>query len=215
MKRIRWIRIKNVTGLRHISILDRLDGKKDCQDGQVCEVEDGLATPRIVQKCRSRDKYCNEIYIKAASELKNLYSDIAVSTEELKCLDGEMNSENISPSENKEFGEEEQRRLAILNAKRTEMTERHRVLTIHLAELKQSCFNINEILRHNIDRAESSLRAHVECYWSGVLKSASEMKYPVMPVLVEEELSGKTIYEDHFSRILHLFETIYDGGECR
>ena len=213
MKRIRRIRIKNVTGLRHISFLDRLDGKADCRNGQVCEVEDGLATPRIVQKCRSRDKYCNEIYIKAAEELKKLYSDIAVSIEELKYLSGDINSEDAANSENKGRGEEEQRRQAALLAKRRANAERHRVLTIHLAELRQDCYNIDEILRHNIDRAEAALRSHVECYWSGVLKGVSDMKFPVMPVLVEEALSGKTIYEDHFSRIMVLLEKGNDGGE--
>lgn len=215
MKKIRWIRIKNVTGLRHINILDRWDGKMDFRNGQVCEVAEGLVTPRTVQKCRSRDKYLNEIYIKAAKELKRLYSDIAVSVEELKYITVENESEAALTSENKEFSEEGQRKQAALKAKHAANAEKHQKLTIHLAELRQDCFNIDETLRYNIDRAESSLRAHVESYWAGVLKGALEEKYPVMPVLVEEALSGKTIYEDHFARIMHLLEEVNDGGDSK
>ncbi len=210
MKDIRKIRIKKVTGFRYLSMFDQMDGKRDYKGNQVCDVDGGLTTPRIVQKCRSCDQYTNELYLNAVAELESIYTEIAVGVEELRYFDPETVPEI---NRNTDFGEESKRQNAAHVASRRAKIQRRRELFIRLAELRQKCRIIDEVLRHNIDRAHSVLRVHVENYWSGVLKKATGEQLPVSPIMTDENLSGKPAYIEHQQNIENLLMEVLEGGE--
>ena len=211
MNVIKKVKIKWVTGIRYLSIFDRMDGKRDYRRNQLCEVDDGVTTPRVVQKCRSCDQYSNEIYLEAVKELENLYTDIAVGVEELLYQAPEEQNNNVKDSG---LSEESLRQAASRRARASAKAQRRKDLVLHLAELRQRCLNVDETLRHNLDRAKSTLRAHVESYWSGVLQGAAGERLPVSPVMVEESLSGKPVYLEHQMKIAELLNGIFEGGEA-
>ena len=211
MKVIKEVKIKWVTGIRYLSVFDRMDGKRDYRRNQLCEVDGGVTTPRVVQKCRSCDQYSNEIYLEAVKELESLYTDIAVSVEEFFYQAPE---EPNNTDKGSGLSEEELRQAASRKARLSAKTQRRKDLILHLAELQQRCRNIDETLSHNLDRAKSALRAHVESYWSGVLQGAVGERLPVSPIMVEESLSGKPVYLEHQMKITELLNGIFDGGEA-
>lgn len=205
MKEITNIKIKGVTGIRHISMFDRMDGKHDAKNNQICKVDEGLTTPRIIRKCRSCDQFTNQLYIMAVEELKTLYTDIAVSIKELSLMTDEQETAPAVTGMNPAT-EEGMRQAAARAAKAKAYENRKTGLMIHLAELEQNCRNIDETLKHNLDRAGSTLREHVESYWSGVLQGAAGEILPVSPALIEENLSGKAEYAEQYERVMELLE---------
>ena len=85
---------------------------------------------------------------------------------------------------------------------------RKKALLLHLTELKQTCHNIDETLKHNLDRAKSTLLEHVETYWSGVLQCESSISLPVIPAYSDENISGKAEYYEQYVRIMEMFGNI-------
>ena len=213
MEEIKRIKIKGVTGIRYLGMLDRLDGRRDQKCNQVQKVEGGVTTPRLVQKCRCSDEYTNEIYLAAIRELDGIYTDIAVSIEELRRCNPETDARDIAPATDNAT-EEGKRQAAARRAKRKAKEHRIEELSLHLAELRQKCHNIDEVLQHNMDRAKSVLHSHVENYWAGVLQEASAEAIPVFPVLPEESLSGKDVYIEHRGRIMKLLDDMDKRGEA-
>ena len=208
MKEIEKVKIKGVTGIRYIALLDRLDGKNDARNNQVCKTDQGITTPRIIQKCRSCDRYTNEMYIGAVNELRSLYTEIAVCIKELLIMNENPEEDaeaNTGPSQTTEEGK---RRADARIAEAKAKENRKKALMLRLAELKQNCHNIDETLKHNLDRAKSTLFEHVETYWSGVLQSESGISLPVMPSYSEENISGKAEYSEQYARIMEMFGDI-------
>lgn len=205
MKEVKKAKIKGVTGIRHIALFDRLDGKNDAGNNQLCETDRGITTPRILQKCRSCDRYTNEMYIDAVEELRSLYTEIAVCMQELAMMNGKFErniGSEIGPGPKSEEG---MRRADAGIAAAKAHENRRKALILRLAELRQNCRNIDETLKHNLDRAKSTLFEHVETYWSGVLQCGSGSNLPVMPAFSEEDVSGKAEYSEQYSHIMKMF----------
>ena len=210
MRKNAKVKIKGVTGIRHMPFLDRMDGRRDGRTNQVRDVGDGVSTPRVVQKCRSCDRYTNGLYLSAAASLEALYKDIAVSAEELERMEAcpdEGDAGRTVPV----FREEALRQAAARKSMKEARERRIRELQIRLAGLGQECRNIDESLHHSVDRARAVLRAHVEAYWSGVLRGAADGRLPVSPVMTDEELSGEPVYAGHRKRIEELLESVPEG----
>ena len=214
MDEIKNIKIKNVTGLRHMNMLDKLDGKTDVKRGQVRAFETGISTPRIVQMCRSCDQFSNELYLMAMKELKELYTEISICVEELKLLGPDKGIKESKAETEADATADKMRAEARAAARKQEKRERRKSLILRLAELRQNCENIDETLRHNLDRTSAVLRSHVEAYWAGVLWGAADSNYPVMPTLIEESISGKPVYEEHYMKVTQLLESVFNGGEA-
>lgn len=198
MREITDMHIKGITGLRYMYFLDRFDGKNDARNNQICKMDDGVTTPRIIQKCRSCDRYTNELYITAIEELKALYIDIAVC---IKQLEETKDRRNDITNHSDSSSEEALRRVANNENKRS-------ALVVHLAELKQNCSNVDETLKHNLDRARAILHEHTVVYWSGLLQGASGEKLPATPKYTEENISGKAEYTEQYTRVMSMFESV-------
>ena len=209
MKEIDKVKIKGITGVRYLSLFDKFDGRRDAGNNQICTIDEGVTTPRLIQKCRSCDQYTNKIYIDATEELKLLYTEIAVCVEELKCLAKKQGDAGEKAGKGKTVkNEENQRMVAREQAEKDRAVRRGEELMVRLAKLKQDCHNIDEVLRHNLDRAQSTLMEHAQNYWSGVMQGASGKNLPACPSMTDESLSGKEIYLEHRARVMKLLEEI-------
>ena len=92
---------------------------------------------------------------------------------------------------------------------------REKTLVLHLAAIKSEIEMINLALKHHIQRAENTARAHIYAYWGGVLRAAGEggeQNLPANPIEFSNEISGKFVYEEHYKTMIDRINDALERG---
>lgn len=197
---------RKIPGTKRPLVLDRLKGRRDFKDSQLCGTDGGQqTTPWITERARNISVYENYIYNMVDRELAPVADMISVECRELEELGKtvELRADN----------EESLERMASRAAARSAAEDaRRKQILMHLAEMRSELEVVDTALKHNIRRAEHEMQKHVSAYWSGVLKAAASDRMPAEPRMEIPVTEGRTVYRLHYTRMMERIEEAM-GGE--
>lgn len=182
-------------------------GKKDAQENQLCELDDGHTTPEIDTKVNGYDSHINKIFLKTAREIAPMIREANSMVVELNLL--LSYKESIIDGNGEEIG----RQAAIAAAKEAKISERKAEIIIKLAGIKAESDMVDEMLLHYEERAEGILHSRISQYWRGVLSASSE-RLEHFPYINHKESPGRNAYFENRKKLVDMIEAAinYGGG---
>lgn len=184
---------------------EKTRGKKDAQENQVCELNEGHTTPIVISKEKKFNSRINKIYLKTVRELDPIVQEANVLAVEFKrCCSNKFNIPEGNSEADLRAGASARSRADANERRITEILTR-------LAAIKAESDMVDEMLVHYYERAEGILHSRVSRYWRGVLCVTSE-KLEHFPMLQEEESNGKKVYETNRKTLVELIESIIKTG---
>lgn len=187
---------------------ERLTGKRDVKNNQLCEYNGWHITPIIDTKVKSYDSHINDVLLRTARELEPMIREANIMAVELNLL--------LSGSEIKtgsDINEEEKKRqAAYATSKKKQIKERKEQILKDLASIKAESDTIDEMLLYYEQRAAGLLQRRVAMYWRGVLAGSSE-KLEHCPCLDHKESVGRRKYDENRMLLLDIVnKALRDGG---
>lgn len=197
-------RFLRIPGMK--TFFEKYKGKKDAQENQLCEFEDGHITPVISEKVNSYDSQINKIYLKTAQELEPMIREANAELVELRLL------WNYKEPVMGGDSEEARRQAALAMAKAANSAERSAEILKRLAEIKAESDMVDEMLLHYTERAEGMLHASISKYWRGVL-AASDENLEHFPTIIHKESPGRKAYFENRQTLLEMIDmAMCEGG---
>ncbi len=195
-----------VNGLLDLGFLEKLHGRRDASENQICALESGHTTPHIDARVSAYDSYVDKTYLRTARNLTPTVAEVNSLVVEFNLLKSRK-ERTISGS-----GEEADRQAAAESSKASRREKRKREILTRLAEIRGESDMINESLLHHVERAEGILRARVSRYWRGVLASSTG-NLEHFPYLEHREFSGRQAYLVNRSMLIEMItNAIRNGG---
>lgn len=182
-------------------------GKKDAQENQLCELDEGHITPEIDTKVNGYDSHISKIFLKTAKELDPMLQEANSMVVELNLLlsykDAVVGGD----------GGEARRQAAMAAAKDAKVAERKAEILTKLVEIKAESDMVDEMLLHYEERAEGILHYRISKYWRGVLSASSE-KLEHFPCIDHKESPGRRAYLENRKKLVDMIEAAinYGGG---
>jgi Mg2+ and Co2+ transporter CorA len=193
--------IRGISGILHLGILEKRRGSIDVLQNQLCMNDEQILTPNVVRMHGCLDVYMNKMYSFAVERMKGVYEELSGLFTEQERIKSQAVIEVMAT------GEEGQRQLAALQAKKEEDMKRLDEIKQRTAFIKESLASANEMVKHHMERAEDILRSHLSVYWSGVIRKSQE-QLPVYPVIKKTDCKGIREYENHICQIGAMVDTI-------
>ena len=188
-------------------LFEKWAGKKDAQENQLCEVEEGHITPEIDTKVNSYDSHINKIFLKTAKELDPMIQEANSMVVELNLI---LSFKDVVLGGD---SEEARRQAAFAAAKSAKVSERKVEILTKLAEIKAESDMVDEMLLHYEERAEGILHSRISKYWRGVLSASSE-RLEHFPYVSHKESPGRESYQENRKKLVDMIEAAinYGGG---
>lgn len=188
-------------------LFEKRAGKKDAQENQVCELEEGHITPEIDTKVKSYDSHINKIFLKTVQEIEPMIQEANSMVVELNLLLSHKDSVIHGNSE------EAKRQAANAAVKSAKISERKSEILTKLASIKSESDMVDELLLHYEERAEGVLHSRISKYWRGVLSVSSE-RLEHFPYVTHKESPGRKAYIRNRQKLVDMIEKAinYGGG---
>ena len=183
------VKIKGVTGFGHFPFNERIKGRLDAKQNQVCTMESGCTTPWVLRKSWHCDNYINRAYLSAEKKLEDAHRDAYTAAQQML----ELHAEEF-PEEHSSLGEQDLRLAANRKGRITRNQNTISQLKLRLAEIEAKVEETDADLTHTIECAEATLHAHILPYWEGVLRSSAAGALPVVPAMRTKEPAGRDSY---------------------
>lgn len=177
-------------------LFEKRAGKKDVQENQLCDLEEGHITPEIDKKVNGYDSHINKIFLKTAKELKPMIQELVQWQQNLIC-----SKETVIGVD----GGKDGRQVAIATAKGAKVSERKAEILTKLARIKAKSDMVDEMLLHYEERAESILHSCIFKYWRGVISASSDI-LEYFPFINHKESTGRKAYIENRKQLVDMIE---------
>jgi len=187
-----------IPGVR--ALFEKLRGKLDSKQNQICQYKEGHITPFINSKISCYLSHINKIYLRTTKEITPL-------VQEAYMLIVEYNKFFATVKSDYDPNSEEGMRQAAGSA------SRKKAIYTRLASIKAELEMVNQLLAHYEERAERLLTSRISRYWRGVL-TVSSGKLAPFPYVEYPESQSKALYIKNKEKLMEMIDEILkDGGD--
>lgn len=198
-------KMKGINGMLDFGFRFEKAGKKDANLNQLCAVEKGHTTPRIMEMAHVYSSFIDDVYLKAAIYLESLLKVGNTLITEYNIIECKVTT--ATPTNNEIAKRIELMKASEFNAKE----KRKKEILIQLSEIRSISETIDEGLILKVERSENILQSKISKYWKGIL-SASQEKLDYKPFILFSESEGYKAYIENRTTLLHRIDEITMNG---